>query len=1007
MKHQFRRSRLSKYGISLVVLLLIVSLYYLAAAVNSFILEPGITNAIWVQSQNGNDDEALLNIKSSSTDTANLKYTVEKYAEIGIIALPDATTNFSSLHDGRKIRDISTAPFAGGLTIIDLNKTSYMDGLIKYWNVVSREDDNEVRLGVFRYDDAASTYYLVQCSPFRTARKGRNAFLEEIPLYIQRNDILGLQTTKPISSNRVVVNELAKILTRSGFQSRIEKSEAVEDSGSRGSFSYSALLEAGEEQGEIARSNIGETVIQLPQNPVYGHVAWYQFSFFSDTGAFSLKPGLASILLNADPYIGLMPANDSPWTPRAFSFPFFALLALLFASTTLLISSEPTTPSRLLIAMVSIIVLFGFSKYFSSSHAGFQFVAIVAAFIVVFLLPGVIASRFYPSYGHEHTSGRIILAFVLSLVCWLPPAIGLFLVKTSYWPVAMATVFLIILSFFKPPFRHEKNGAGENLTPYWQTVQILLWGIVGLLAVHTLFSSRFHAELFDSFHHFSLAAKYSGLPIAGDLHPNLFDVSMRTVAPYAYNLWGLLVGLVVTISGLDVGTIYCVGNSLLVLLTFIAQWWLIGLFVESKKIKITAFAIIIVIYVTRTLATFAVWFQRTEFTFITYGPSVHEFVLYAVYIVLGIRAIHSKRSADVLIYCGLSLAMAFFHLEFVFFNALVLALLTMLSLRENGKLCLNQAHAYFLSTIVLLGAAGLAVTSRLALGSVVDASSAYHATFYALRYEDLPFLQRFYYIFLDLLKLINTYIWHAVAIWGGLLLVIFRSRKVSLRLFTTAYFIIIVMLLFSYNPISDMVFTPLMTSWPVKRIEIYLRAITFTFASIVLSVAISYVARFLKRPMKYAPIFAVSVFVLMIFVTVSTHKQWLPQLCSTVDTVTYNRGNFVDITAMANLPEMKFLNEYSKGKYVNVLVEHPYNYTIPSLSRAYSYFHTHYPKIEFQSSYLHREVTWHKCLQADSSCVASLPEDSLLLVRNDNAARLIQIGCDEIYRGRLFTVLKV
>lgn len=1000
-----------KYGTFAAVLLIIALLHHVVTTVNSFKLEPGKPNTVWVQSQNGNDDKALLNIKSISANNEHLKYSVEKYAEIGIIALPDVKTIFPPFFDGRRIRDISTAPFTGGLTIIDHNKTSHMSGVIRYWKVVSKEDNNEISIGVFRYDNSTKTYQLVHSSPFRTARSGLNTFLEETPLRIKQHDILGLQTKKPVASNRVVVNELSEIVSQSGFQNRIEKNNAVEDGRGRikGSFSFSALLETGKSEGEIRCRNKGKTVIELPQNPVYGHVSWYKFTFFPDDEVFYLMPGLISLLLNADSYIGLISENSSPWTPRAFSFTLIVLLALFFAFTARLISLESASLFQFCFTLAGILFIFGFTKYFSPSFPGFQFVAIVAAFIIIFLLPGVIVSRYYPSYGNENASGRIILAVVLSLVCWVLPALGLFLVKTSYWPVTVAALFLVILFFLKQPVwqKQKRNIVGEDLSPYWKTFQIVLWGFVVLLAVHTLFSSRFHAELLDSFHHFSLAAKYSCLPIVGDLHPNLYGVTMRTVAPYAYNLWGLLMGMVVMISGLDIGTIYCVGSSLLVLLLFIAQWWLIGLFVNSEKIRISAFAIIVVIYITRTLATFAVWFQKTEFSFITYGPSVHEFILYAVYIVLGVRAIHSKRSIDVLIFCGLSVAMAFFHVEFVLFNTLVLSLLIIFSLRENGGFRFSRMHACLLATIALLGAASFAVTSRLALGDLVDAQNTYNATFFALRYEDYPILKRFLYIFRDLLKLITTYVWHAVAIWGGLLLVIFQSKKISVRLFNTTYLIIILMFLFSYNPISEMILTPLMTSWPVKRIEIYLRGITFTFAAIILSVMISYIASFLKNNFKYANKFKYVIPALLLCITVLTYKQWVPQLHAALNTVTYNHGNHVDITYISNLPEMKFLNEYSKGKYVNILIEHPYNYTIPSLSRAYSYFHSHYPRMEGRSSYFEREIIWRKCLNADTSGISLLPQDSLLLVRNDDAVRFTTTNCVEIYKGRLFTVLKI
>jgi len=651
-----------------------------------------------------------------------------------------------------------------------------------------------------------------------------------------------------------------------------------------------------------------------------------------------------------------------------------------------------------------VIIIFGLARYFAPGYPGFQFVVIVAAFIMVFLLPGVIISRYYPGYVNETSSGRTILAFVLSLVYWLIPALGLFLVKTSYWPIIVAAILLIVPGFLKQPVGQKKETVKDELSPFWKTFQFALWGFVGLLAVHALFSTRFHAESFDSFHHISFAAKNFALPVSGDIHPNLYGATMRTVAPYAYNIWGMAVGMVVKISSLDIGTVYCVGNSLLVLLMSIAQWWLIGLFVDSRKIKISAFAIIIIIYVARSLATFAPCFQRTEFNFIMYGPSVHEFVLYAIYIVLGIRAINLRHSADLFLFCGLSLVMAFFHMEFVFINALVMSLLIVLSLWKGGKFRFGRMQVYLLATIALLGAAGYIITSHLALGDIAI-SSDWRNFFYSLRYEDKTLLERFYYILKDLLKAINSYIWYAVAIWGGLLLVIFPGRKLSVRLFSTTYLIIVLMLLFSYNPISDMIFTPLMTNVPIVRIEIYLRAITFTFAAIILSVSLFYVFGFIKKYLISLAKFIYMAPVIFLLLALSSHKQWLPQVKSAVFAITYNQGNFLDISYLANLPELKFLNEYSRDKYLCVLADYSCYYTVPSLSKTYSYFHRHYQ--QYDSFYAEREPVWKKCMKAEVNCKSELPADSILLVRNDDAARFIKIGYGEIFRGRLFTVLKI
>lgn len=991
----------------ILALLALVPVYYLSASLNAVKLEPGQSNTRWVHSQNGNDNSALLNISSKDNSQARLKYSVEKYAEIGIIDLPDVNTIFSPLFEGAKIRDFRTAPYVDGLTIIDHNKTSSMNGVISYWHVVSREDENEVRLAVFRYDENTKMYQLTQYSTPQIARKGFNTFFEQTPLDIKQNDILGLIAKKPISSNRVLLNELAKVLTLSGYKSSFNESEAVQDS-ENGSYSFSALLEAGNEQGEMSGRLHDVVAIKLPQTPVYGHLAWYKFTLTSDAGVFYLKPGFASLLLNADPFIGLAQEISSPWTPKAFSLLFIAGMVIPFGLLAWLILSQPDDRYRQGIAIVCMLAVFGLAKYMGPGFPGLQFVAIVAAFIMVFVLPGIIISRYLPSYDKELVSGRIILAFALSLVFWFFPAVGLFLVKTSYWPVIAAAILLVGLAILKQPVRQKREVSRDELSPYWKAFRFALWGFVVLLAVHTLFSSRFHAENFDTFHHISLAAKHSLLPISGDAHTNLHGMSMRTIAPYAYNYWGLLLGIVVQISGLDIGTIYCVGSSLLVLLMFIAQWWLIGLFVDSEKIKIWAFAIIIMIYVTRTLAIFAVFFQRSEFTFIMYGPSVHEFFLYAVYIVLGIRTIQSRQTADLLMYSGLSLATAFFHMEFIFFNSVVLSLLIVLSLRESGKFCFNHTQVYLLANIVLIVIAGGVVTSHLALGKIMDAQSAHYPKYYALRYEQSAVLLRFYYLFIDMFKFINSYIWNAIAVWGGLLLVIFQGKNISARLFRTAYFIIVLMLLISYNPISEMIFTPIMTSWPLKRIEIYLRAITFTFAALTLSISFAYIIRFAKLKFKNMYVVVYAFPTIILFLMIVTSAQWLPQIRAIVYTTTYNQGNYLDIASIANLPEFKYLNEYSKRKYVVVLAEKTYYYAIPSLSHTYSYYHGHYPQYDYAiTHYAERGPIWKACLNAEKNCRSQLPENSILLVRNDDMVKFDGSGYLELFRGRLFTVLKI
>jgi hypothetical protein len=106
------------------------SFYYLFSNAKSIRLDSGGERIFWIQSQNGNDDEAIVDINRAESSHEKLNYSVEKYIEIGVIVLPDAKTIFPSWLDGRKIKDLTTAPLISGLTIIDHNKTSNMDGLI-------------------------------------------------------------------------------------------------------------------------------------------------------------------------------------------------------------------------------------------------------------------------------------------------------------------------------------------------------------------------------------------------------------------------------------------------------------------------------------------------------------------------------------------------------------------------------------------------------------------------------------------------------------------------------------------------------------------------------------------------------------------------------------------------------------------------------------------------------------------------------------------------------------
>ena len=1011
MLHKKRITTGALIGLVTIIILLPLC-YFICQHTNTIKLESGKSTTRWVQSQNGNDDMASLTINSADAGLHKLNYTVEKYAEIGIITLPDVNGIFPTLLGGTKIRNIGTLPFADGLTIVDRNKTCYMDGVIKFWKVVSKEDNNEASLVVFRYDNGTKQYNLISASPHRNAQKGLNTFFEETPLNIKRNDILGLQIKKPIASNRVVLNELASILTSPGYQSSLDKTNALEDFGNKGSFSFSALLEAGKAHGEISVLNSKTTDINLPPDPIYGHLSSYKFTFTSDTGIFSFKPSLASTLLNADPYIGLIQANNSKWSPKAFSPAILALLLLLFTCTAWLLLPDWIVPCRihltpLQMGIAGILIIYALSRYLGSSFPGLQFVVIVAAFIIVFILPGVIISRYYPSYHIETASGRTVLALILSLVYWLIPSIGLFLVKTSYWPIIAAAIILLLLVFLKQPVAKKREDPKDDLPLYWKIFQSTLWVFVICWVVHTLFSTRFQAESFDTFHHIALASKNFELPVLGDTHTNLYGVTMRTIAPYAYNVWGLLIGMVVKISSLDIGTVYCVGNSLFVLFMFIAQWWLIGLFVDSKKIKILAFAIIIIIYLTRTLAIFAPGFQRSEFNFMMYGPSIHEFFLYAVYIVLGIRAIHSRHSADLFVYCGLSIVMAFFHLEFLFINALVLSSLVMISLREDGNYNFSRTHFYLLLTIILLGTTGIVIKSHLALSAITPnaASSIYQEYFYGIRYDEYAIPQRFYYIFKDLFKTVSLYAWTAVAIWGGLFLLFFPSKIMSSKLFNATYIVVVLMLVVSYNPISDIVFTPIMTNMPVQRIGIYVKPIMFTFAAVIISVSLFYMKDITRKYAKNIyKIRWLALVVLLIF-TLLTHKQWLPGIKSTLYTMTYNNGNFMDITFVASLPEFKYLNDYAEGKVINVLVEYPYYYITPALTKTYSYFHGHYPRMD--ESITEREPVSKKCLKGEVNCRQELPINSVMLVRNADADKFYKIGYTGIFTGRLFTVLKI
>lgn len=987
-------------------LLVLVPVYYFAIYINAIKLEPGRSNTIWVHSQNGNDNSALVNVSSSGDNQVKLKYSVEKYAEIGVIDLPDVHTIFPPILEGTTVRAMRIAAFEDGLTIVDLNKTCYMNGVITSWNVVSQEDGNEVKLAIFRHDEAKKEYQLIRHSPTRIARKGLNTFLEQTPLDIKQNDILGIIIKNPISSNRVIMNEVAKVFTMSGSKSSVSEAVASQDS-INGSYSFSALLEAGKEQGEILDlSPHSDIVIRIPQNPVYGHLAWYKFTFSSESGVIYLKPSIAATILNADPFVALTQESSSPWTPKAFSFLLLATLVILLALIAKLLSSSEQDIYPPSVTIVSILTLFGLAKYYLPALPELQFVTIVVAFLMVFLLPGIIISRYYPMYGEEFATGRIVLAFVLSIVFWFLPAVSFSLVKSSYWPFILATTLLVGLVFLKQPAREKIAVFQDGLSPYWNAFRFALWGIVVLLAVHTLFSSRFHAESFDTFHHLSLAAKNFALPISGDTHTNLYGISMQSMAPYAHNYWGLLVGMVVKISGLDIGTIYCVGSSLLVLFMFIAQWWLIGLLVDSEKLRVTAFAIILMIYITRSLATFAPLFQRSELVFVMYGPSIHEFALYAVYIVLGIRTIKSKRTADCIVYLGLSLASGFFHMEFLFFNCIVLSLLMAISLIENGKLYLDRTQVYLLTTICLLIFAGWIVTSHLALGKIVDANNDHYPWFYALRYEESNIFFRFYYLLKDLLEFTYANIWNLVAIWGGLLLLIFKHQSTNLpaRLFRAVYFVILLILFISFNPIAELILTPLITSWPLQRIGIYLRAITFTIAAVTLSIGFAYIIRFAINKFKHIRIVMYALPAIVAFLMLLSADQWLPQIKSTVFTTIYNQGNYFDITSIANLPEFKFLNEYSKEKHVVVLAEKTYSYAIPSLSYTYSYYHNHYP--DYITQFEERRPIWKDCLSAEKNCGSLLPDDSVLLVRNADVVKFNQLGYLELFRGRLFTVLK-
>lgn len=995
-------------------LLALLSIYHLIAYLNELKLEPGQSRTIWIHSQNGNDDSALTYISNSTTPQARLRYSIEKYAEIGIIDLPDVNTIFSPFHEGTKVRDIHTPPFSNGLTIIDHNKVSGMKGAIRHWKVVSQDDENEVQLAVFRFDEAEKRYQLTQRSPPRIAHKGLNTFFEQAPLNMERNDILGLITRGQIASNKVLMDEMKKVLTLSGSWDSFQEDEAQTDRAA-GSFSFFALLDAGHTQGEISVTSGQETSFKLPQTPVYGHLAWYRFTFEPEAGATYFRPSLAPLLLNANVFIGLEQGISSPWTPNAFSLLLFAALAVLAWLISKMVSLRAHDNYQASIAVAGIVVIFGLAKYYVSAIPGLQFTTIVAAYLMVFLLPGIVISRYYPMYGKEFVSGHIVLAFVLSLAFWTLPAIGFFLVKTSYWPVIVAAILLVGLAFLKsPPVIQQVNSPAENLSPWWRGFRFMLWAGVVILAIHTFFSSRFHAGLFDTFHHLSLMAKNFALPLSGDSHTNLYNMPIRSMAPYAYNYWGMLIGMVESISGLDLGTVYCVGSGLLVIFMFLTLWWLLGLFVGSHRIRITAFAIILAIYITRSLGIFVPMFQRSEFVFVMYGPSVLEFGLFAAYIVLGIRTIQSKRLADYIVYGGLSLATSFFHMEFIFFNCMVLSLLIVLSLRDNGKFHFAPPQAYLLTIIGILVIAGGIVTTHLALGKIVDANSAKYSWYYALRYGDLSIPSRFYYLFKDMLKSFNAYIWLALAIWGGLLLVILKSKakNASDRLFRIVFIFVLLLFIIIYNPIAEMIFTPIITSWPLQRLALYLRALTLVFAAIVLSTGIAYALNLAKRKLSHT-YWLILVCALPASISLQMwliENQWLPQIRSTLFTATYNQGGYLDIAAVANLPEIKYLNEYSKEKRTFILVEKPYGYAIPSLSRSHSYYHDHYDR-DYTPELLvrdeERKRIWKACLQAEMNCKSQLPDNSVLLVRNEERAKFDQLGYIELFKGRLFTILKV
>jgi hypothetical protein len=260
-----------------------------------------------------------------------------------------------------------------------------------------------------------------------------------------------------------------------------------------------------------------------------------------------------------------------------------------------------------------------------------------------------------------------------------------------------------------------------------------------------------------------------------------------------------------------------------------------------------------------------------------------------------------------------------------------------------------------------------------------------------------------------MLKSFNSYIWLSLAIWGGLLLVIFKwqAQKITDRLFRTTFFLVLLLFVIIFNPIAEMIVTPILTSWPLPRLFIYLRALTFVFAAVAFSIAAAYVFDRAKRNLNYTNwlILICALPAGILFQMLLTANQWVPQIKSTLITTTYNLGGYLDITAAANLPEFQFLKEYSKEKHVVILAEKPYDYAIPALSYTYSYYHDHYPAI--WSQFEERRPILKRCLDAENDCKSQLPDRSVIEFRNDELGLFDNLGYIEIFRGRLFTLLRV